>query len=77
MAATEYMRQCEVVKKHGDALLRQVAWLPEAYAKIGACIEILGEPGWTVTSVSYARHSREAVAEMQREYLRQRKASDI
>lgn len=70
---------------HAQCLLRrgqahQVAFIPESFAKTGKTLKLKeGESwvdGWRVISV-FSRMSSVALAERSRDYLHQRKASDI
>lgn len=66
------MRQC-FLSSGGTSY---VAWLPDKFAVVGKVVEIHGK-NWTIKNV-YGPHKEDAeVHERSRDYLRQRKASDI
>jgi hypothetical protein len=56
----------------------QVAWIPKEYARIGACLRIKEEEGWTVRWVYPCLVDDIYVQEhLKKDYRHQRQASDI
>lgn len=72
-----YYRQC-LFCRNGNIYHR--GWIPENYTKL-TWVELLGENGewyvWRILEVGSVRLTREEVAERSRDYLNQRKASDV
>ena len=71
-------KQCTL--KNGDVWHH--AWIPEEFAVKGKLIQIKNELGhwgmtWEVVSAGQVGISGEYVRELERDYLHQRKASDI
>lgn len=52
-------------------------WIPEHFAHVGKYLKIKDEDGWQVLEVYQARISQEQLSEYERDYLHQRKMSDI
>jgi hypothetical protein len=71
-----YYYQCELRKEINNGYKTDVAWLPEKYAIIGKYLKINEEDGWKVIWIG-AKQPANVVEEKERDYLRQRKASDI
>ena len=71
-----YFRQCIMYK---DTVI-QTAWIPEVHARRGNKIRIKNdgewESGWIVREIG-TRDTEENVLANERDYLHQRKASDI
>lgn len=77
MAAPETHTQCKLRRLGTE----QVTWLPTKFARKGKVVKLKGEDGtwtdgWEVTEVWEVRSSEE-VRERERDYLKQREASDI
>jgi hypothetical protein len=70
-------RQCELQR----GTTGQVSWIPEIHAKVGNYLKItengVTENGWKVVSVSDVRQTADYRREHERNYLTQRRASDI
>jgi len=65
----------------GNSYLVDTAWIPEACAKVGKYIKIKREngswdDGWEVVEV-YSKKSIEYLDSKERDYLKQRNASDV
>jgi len=69
---TEYHKQCKLQK--GNA--HTTCWIPENFAKMGKVLKIEEDPGWVVTFIGVRMESSKMM-ERSRDYLRQRKHSDI
>lgn len=73
---TDYHRQCDLVKGND----RTTTWIPEMFAKVGKTLKLQDgdgwDEGWVVSSVGVRLESSK-VKDNSRDYLRQRKASDI
>ena len=71
-----YFRQC-IMSKNG---IQHTAWIPEIWARKGETIRIKfdgkWDGGWTVSEVG-TRDTEENVLANERDYTRQRKASDV
>lgn len=66
-------RQCVLQRgTEGD-----VAWIPEIHAKPGKFLRIGDENGWQVKEVGSFRREESYLLEHERDYLTQRRASDI
>ena len=77
----DFHRQCKVTRKVGEATEVVVTWLPEYFAKVGEVIDLDShegkrEKGWAVSEVYDRRPSKE-VAERERDYKKNREASDV
>lgn len=77
----KYYCQCNMRKKIENGYKLNVAWIPEKFAQKGKVIKLkwedgTWEEGWEVMFVG-ARQEAEKVEENERDYLKQRKASDI
>jgi hypothetical protein len=64
-----------------DSYKLDVAWIPAKFAKVGKYVKIKQEDGswdngWEITSVGSKRKA-EYVESNERDYLKQRKASDV
>lgn len=72
----EYYRQCELVLKE----TKQVAWIPESFAKVGRVLKIRKNSkwtnGWVVKSVG-GREDEEFVRTAERSHLKHRDITDI
>lgn len=64
--------QCRL--KNGRS--QQVAWIPTEFAIKGKTLEIKGERGWRVISIG-STVDESYVREHERDYMKQREASDI
>ena len=79
---SEFYCQCELTRPTGvDRLETMVSWIPEKIAKVGNIVRLkdkAGEwtEGWKVTAV-YDRQPYTPLEAKERDYKRQRKASDI
>lgn len=67
-----YYKQCKLIK----GTTSQTAWIPEKFAVVGKFLKIKSDDGWQVMSIG-GRLSEEYVKEHERNYLTQRRASDI
>lgn len=74
-----YYHQCILEKHQAGELIRHVSYVPDKYAKIGKVLKIKNGygwvDGWSVVAVGPKRESS-AVEANERDYLRQRAASD-
>lgn len=74
--------QCRLEKPWQDiGSLVDIVWIPTKYAKLNKILKIKQEDaswddGWTVTAV-YSTKKASEVESNERDYLRQRQASDI
>jgi hypothetical protein len=77
----EYYIQCDLRKQiESGFVLCDVAWIPEKFAVIGKCVKIKKDDGWDVGWVVDKIHSAFKKKESEifdRDYLHQRKASDV
>lgn len=78
MAAPEMHMQCKLRRLD----VEQVAWLPLKFARRGHVVQIqtakgIWEDGWEVVETWGSPRSSADVAEHERDYLKQREASDI
>lgn len=76
-----YHRQCVLVKPNGKSSNKTIiSWIPEEYAVINKYVKLkndgIWEDGWKVTEVGSRKLSKD-INERSRDYLRQRKVSDI
>ena len=71
----EFYKQC--VLKSGNT--QTVGWIEERGAKLGFSVTLEDHPGqwWKVMEVGTVRLAKDVVFDQERDYLRQRKASDI
>jgi hypothetical protein len=82
MSKHEFYCQCEMKKKIDDHSCKiDVAWIPAKFAKINNWIRIkqdngTWEDGWQVTYVG-GKQKAEIVEGRERDYLNQRKVSDV
>lgn len=77
----EYSRQCILEKPlTKEGVLRQVSWIPEAFAKIGKFLRLrendVWENGWQVVQVG-GRQSKQERIDRGNDHKKQRRASDI
>ena len=76
-----FSRQCTLKKKDAYGFEEYVSWIPEEHAILNKFLKIkidgFWEDGWQVTSVSAYRKKSSELNERSRDYLKQRKASDI
>ena len=80
----EYYRQCRLFRQSGmepDTFELMMSWIPEKIAKVGNIVSLKNEKGertenWSVENV-YDRCLYSALTKTERDYLKQRKASDI
>lgn len=68
----DYYRQCTLTKGQTS----EVAWIPEKHAVLNKYLRIGDDNGWQVTSVG-GRKNGDYLKEHERDYLTQRRASDI
>lgn len=68
-----FYRQCALSRN----LVREEAWIPESFARVGKVLKIKGEDGWHVLRVSDTRLSEDYIKEHRDDYRYQREASDI
>ena len=78
---TKFYCQCELRKPVSkDSYQTNIAWIPEKFAVMNKFVKIKTEngwdEGWQVTYVG-AKQKADLVEAKERDYLRQRKASDI
>lgn len=73
MTGEIFYRQCDLRRVNGQ---RDTAWIPEEYAQKGKYLRIGKENGWRVVAV-YARAPASILLHRERDYLIQRKASDV
>lgn len=64
--------QCRLSKDK----MRDVAWIPHQYAVVGKTLKIDGHDGWKVEEV-WTEMDEEDLRDIERDHLKQRKASDI
>jgi len=83
MSQPIYYRQCHLARKapSGESLVLMVSWIPEKYAIVGKWLKLKNEQGewenhWQVTNV-WTRKTEEQVLAHERDYVQQRKVSDI
>jgi hypothetical protein len=73
----QFYRQCTMTK----GTISQMAWIPEHFAVLDKYLRLkkdgVDEDGWQVKSVGANRIDGEYLKEHERNYLSQRKASDI
>lgn len=78
----EYFVQCLLYKDSPlGGFLLTVSWLPEKFAHVGKVLKLENDDktwsnGWRVMKL-YSRHESDFVLEHERDFARQRKASDI
>lgn len=78
----ETYTQCTLVKKlDNDDESRHTAWIPSEYAQIGQAVQIERIPGkWEdgyVVAEVFGTRTAEQIEAHERDYLKQRQASDI
>jgi len=73
MAQQQFFRQCTMTK----GTISQIAWIPEQFAVLDKYLRLKDEDGWQVKSVFANRIDGAYLKEHERNYLTQRKASDI
>jgi len=81
MDKADYHRQCRLSRQINGKMEILVTWLPEEFSKVGKVLELEMESGkwqngWAVCEV-YERRKTKEVAERERDYRKNRKASDI
>jgi len=81
MEKTDYHRQCRLSRQIQGKMEILVTWLPEEFARVGKVLELemsseKWENGWAVCEV-YERKKSKEVAERERDYKKNRAASDI
>ena len=70
--------QCCLAKKQTNSVRVQTAWIPEKFAIKGKYLRLKEDDGWLVTAVYGTIKLEESVVNSRsRDYLKQRKASDI
>ena len=77
----KYYCQCKLRKKlDEDRYQIDVGWIPDKFAKIGRCLKIkrdgVWDEGWEVIEVG-SRKEIEDVEAGERDFLKQRKVSDV
>lgn len=76
----EYYRQVEIKKKFESGYKMEVCWVPEKFAKVGNIIKIKINDNWDfdwqITQV-FSRKEFDELEITERDFLKQRKASDI
>ncbi len=70
---SNFFRHCKLTKGQTS----EIAWIPERFAIKGKFIKVLGEDGWQVVEVGKSRIEGSYLMEHERNYLTQRRASDI
>ena len=68
-----YYKQCRLTKDKTS----EIVYLPENLAVLNKIVEVHGEDGWRVTSVGMQRVKESYLQDHERDYLKQREASDI
>lgn len=68
-----YYKQCTLKKKDRW----QTAWIPTEFAIRGKVLKIKSDDGWVVETVGLHRQAEDYLLKHERDYLHQRKASDI
>jgi len=81
MNKSDYYNQCELRKPTENGYQRDVSWIPSKFAIEGNVVKIKQEDGswddgWTVFAV-HSKMKGEYVLGHERDYKRNRKASDI
>lgn len=74
-----YYRQCTMRRKNRG---EYVAWIPEKFAEVGRWLELKMKDGrwqnhWQVIYVGSSKREESYLVAHERDYLNQRKASDI
>jgi len=80
-AKMEFYVQCELKKQVENGFVYDIAWIPEKFATIGKQIKIKQEDdtwdcGWAVVK-TYSRIEADKIEGCERDYLKQRKVSDV
>jgi len=78
---TDFMRQCEMERARPDGSRETTtSFIPEEFAQVGRYLKLKDNDqwvdGWKVVSVG-ARRSKKESNDRSRDFLRQRKASDV
>jgi hypothetical protein len=80
---SEFYRQCELFRKiSGDLEEKMVSWIPEEKAKVNNIVRLRNSSeeewseGWLVVAV-YGKRSYAELETTERDWTKQRKASDI
>lgn len=81
MSKCDFYRQCSLERKIENGVEKTTSWIPDVYAKVGDVIQLKQEDGtwingWKVQTASEPL-AAPIVEAMSRNYLKQRKASDI
>jgi len=81
MEKNDYHRQCKLSRQRAGRMEVLTTWLPEMFARVGKVLELemssgKWENGWAVCEIYERRKSKE-VAERERDYKKNRLASDI
>lgn len=80
MSNKKFYCWCELQKKVNDGTKIDMAWIPERFAQINKIVKIKKDggwdEGWEVTYVG-PRQLASIVENQERDYLKQRKVSDI
>ena len=81
MTSDTYYIQCLLIKHVKDGFLRTIIWLPENFAEYEKVLKFKREDGsWSngwVVQETYGRNTKQFVLEHERDFTRQREASDI
>jgi hypothetical protein len=77
---TQDYTQCDLVRRLGRGTAHQTSWIPSRFAQVGKALRLRSADGWQdgwVVSAAYRTLPEEVVLAMERQYLRQRRASDV
>lgn len=83
MSKIKYYQQCELERKEKESTIHTVAYIPEEFAAVGKVVKIKDkendtwQDGWKVTFSSSEKVEASIVETRERDYTKQRKASDI
>ena len=53
-----------------------VSWIPEKFAQVGNIIKVKTDEGWEITKV-FSKKEKKYIENKERDYLKQRKVSDM
>lgn len=73
--------QCVLIQKNKEGELHTTSWIPSSFAKVGRVLRLkndddVWEDGWVVAEAGTVK-SADYVLDHERDFKRQRKASDI
>lgn len=71
--STNFFKQCRLRKNN----IETTSWIPEKFAKKGNFVKLKENDGWEVVFVSEMRQTEEECITRERDFTKQRKASDI